>query len=46
MKCSVSYFTGGMFGLFDGRMDDMLMLPGATTNKIYMCPKDADMNGL
>ncbi|XP_048249912.1 bifunctional D-cysteine desulfhydrase/1-aminocyclopropane-1-carboxylate deaminase, mitochondrial-like isoform X2 [Haliotis rufescens] len=31
--------TGGMFGLFDGRMDDMLMQHGAETKKVRMCSK-------
>ncbi|XP_046543179.1 bifunctional D-cysteine desulfhydrase/1-aminocyclopropane-1-carboxylate deaminase, mitochondrial-like [Haliotis rubra] len=34
--------TGGMFGLFDGRMDDMLVQPGALTNHVTMCPKNPD----
>ncbi|XP_046335287.1 bifunctional D-cysteine desulfhydrase/1-aminocyclopropane-1-carboxylate deaminase, mitochondrial-like [Haliotis rufescens] len=34
--------TGGMFGLFDGRMDDMLMQHGALTNNVRMCSKQTN----
>ncbi|XP_046543192.1 putative D-cysteine desulfhydrase 1, mitochondrial [Haliotis rubra] len=35
--------TGGMFGLFDGRMDDMLVRHGELTNKVRICSKDEQL---